>query len=404
MRRPVRPRRWHPCLCLREEFLTFGAPVIEEEAIADVVDCLRSGWIGTGPRVERFERALEDYIGVAHVRCVASGTAALMLALEALSVGAGDEVLVPALTFAACANAVERVGATPVFVDSEPETGLVDLDDAAARVGPHTRAIMPVDLGGRPVDRDRLAAFASRHGLLVVEDASHALGAEWGGRRVGAHGDAAAFSFYATKNLTTIEGGAVATADASVADRVALLAGNGLSAGAWERYSDDGFEHYEVVAPGLKATMTDVQAAVGLHQLGRLDGWIEHRARAWARYDELLSGVALELPAAPAPGSRHARHLYQVGAARDAGIDRDALARSLTAQRIGVGVHYRALHLHRYYRERYRLDPADFPVATDWSQRTLSLPLSPQLSERDQLDVAAALRASLAAPSGVPSA
>lgn len=380
---------------MREEFLVFGSPVIGEAEIAEVVDSLRSGWIGTGPKVARFERTLEDYVGVANVRCVASCTAALMLGMDVLGVAPGDEVLVPAMTFVASANAVEHVGARPVFVDSEPATGLIDLDAAEAAITERTRAIMPVHLAGRPVDMDRLNAFRDRHGLLVVEDAAHAIGAEWRGRRIGRHGNLAAYSFYVTKNITTIEGGALATESADVAAEVERLALHGLSLGAWQRFSDTGFRHYEVVKPGYKHNMTDVQAALGIHQLANLDTWIEERARAWSRYDELLEGLPLQMPPPPEPGTRHARHLYQVLIDSDAGPDRDEVLEVLTAHRIGVGVHYRGVHLHPYYRERYRIAPATLPIATDISDRTLSLPLSPKVSERDQRDVVEALSAAL---------
>ena len=230
---------------VRTDFLVFGSPVIGEAEIAEVVDSLRSGWIGTGPKVQRFERALEEYIGVDHVRCVSSCTASLMLGLLALGVGEGDEVLLPTMTFAASANAVLHTGALPVFVDSEPSTGLIDLDAAEAAITPRTKAIMPVHLSGRPVDLDRLAQLADRHGLLVVEDAAHAIGTEWRGRRIGSFGNVTAFSFYATKNITTAEGGALATPDPEIAERIERLSLHGLSTGAWRRYSDAGFRHYD---------------------------------------------------------------------------------------------------------------------------------------------------------------
>jgi dTDP-4-amino-4,6-dideoxygalactose transaminase len=261
----------------------------------------------------------------------------------------------------------------------------------AAAVTPHTKAIMPVHLAGRPVDLDRLNQLRDRHGLVVVEDAAHAIGAEWRGQRIGGHGNLAAFSFYVTKNVTTVEGGAVATDDPQIAAEVERLALHGLSLGAWQRFSDAGFRHYEVVEPGFKFNLTDVQAALGLHQLPRLDGWIDARAERWARYDELLAGLPLTSPPPPARHTRHARHLYQVQVEAAASLSRDELLDALTERRIGAGVHYRGVHLHPYYRDRYRIDPATLPVATDISQRTLSLPLSPVLSEGDQLDVAGAL-------------
>jgi dTDP-4-amino-4,6-dideoxygalactose transaminase len=389
---------------MRDEFLVFGRPMIEDAEIAEVVESLQSGWIGTGPKVQRFERMLEEYVGVPHVRCVSSCTAALMLGMQALGVREGDEVIVPAMTFVASANAVEHAGARTVLVDSDPATGLIDLDAAEAAVTSRTRAIMPVHLAGRPVDLDRISRLRDEHGLRVIEDAAHALGAAWKGRRIGAHGNLTAFSFYPTKNITTIEGGAVATDDASAAAQIERLALHGLSLGAWQRFSDVGFKHYEVVEPGHKFNMTDIEAALGIHQLPRLDEWIAERAACWQRYDELLAGLPLALPPPPQEEIVHARHLYQVMVEPDQAISRDQLLDSLAAQRIGTGVHFRGVHLHPYYRDRYGLDPGQFPVATDISERTLSLPLSPALSEQDQEDVAEALRTAFesTAQPGVP--
>jgi dTDP-4-amino-4,6-dideoxygalactose transaminase len=375
----------------RDSYLMFGSPIIGEEEIAEVVECLRSGWVGTGPKVQRFEALIAEYVGARQCRCLSSCTAALILAMRVLGIGAGDEVLVPAMTFVASANAVQHAGATPVLIDAVPGTGLIDLNAAEAAITARTRAIMPVHLAGRPVDMDRVNALRDRHGLLVIEDAAHAIGSEWRGRRIGAHGNLAAFSFYVTKNISTIEGGALVTEDAEIAAEVERLALHGLSLGAWQRFSDKGFRHYEVVEPGYKYNMTDVQAALGVHQLPRLDGWIDRRADLWDRYDELLVGLPLQTPPPPEPGTRHARHLYQVLVEPGAPLTRDRLLDALAARRIGTGVHYRGVHLHPFYRDTYGLDPADFPVATDISERTLSLPLSPKVTEADQNDVIAAL-------------
>jgi dTDP-4-amino-4,6-dideoxygalactose transaminase len=377
---------------MRDNFLIFGSPMIGDSEIAEVVDSMRSGWVGTGPKVHRFEAMLSDYVGAPNVRCVSSCTAALILSMEVLGIGPGDEVLVPAMTFVASANAVEHAGATPVLVDSEPETGLIDLDAAETAITPRTKAVMPVHLAGRPVDMDRLHAFRDRHGLRVIEDAAHAIGAEWRGRRIGSFGNLAAFSFYVTKNITTIEGGALVTESESLAEEVERLALHGLSLGAWQRFSDSGFRHYEVVRPGYKYNMTDVQAAVGLRQLPRLDAWIDRRAELWDRYDASLRGLPVLTPLPPEPDTRHARHLYQILLEPDAPLGRDQLLEALHERKIGTGVHYRGVHLHPYFRDRYGLQPGDFPVATRISQRTLSLPLSPKITDADQDDVVAALR------------
>lgn len=380
---------------MRDEFLVFGSPLIEQAEIDEVVSTLRSGWIGTGPKVARFERMLEEYVDAPHVRCLASCTAALFLAMRCRGLGPGDEVLVPAMTFVASANAVEHTGATPVLVDSEPDTGLMDLDAAEAAITDRTKAIMPVHLAGRPLDMDRVNRLRDHHDLHVVEDAAHAIGAHWHGRPIGSFGNPTAYSFYATKNVTTIEGGALATSDAAFAARIEQLALHGLSIGAWQRYSDAGYKHYEATELGFKFNMTDVQAALGLHQLPRLDASIECRSRLWERYDAGLAHLPLDLPAPATEHMRHARHLYQVRIRSEAVRDRDGVLDWLHQRRIGAGVHYRGVHLHPYYRERYAFDPAAFPVATEISDTTLSLPLSPKVSDQDQADVIKALEEAL---------
>lgn len=380
---------------LRSEFLVFGSPLIGDDEIAEVVATMRSGWVGSGPKVQLFERKLEEYVGTPHVRCLSSCTAALILGLLALDVGEGDEVIVPAMTFVASANAVEHVGAVPVFVDSEQGSPLMDLEAAEAAITSRTKAIMPVHLSGRPVDMDRVAKIRDQYGIKIIEDAAHALGAEWSGRRIGAHSNVAAFSFYVTKNITTVEGGALATTDPEIAARVERLALHGLSVGAWQRFSDTGFRHYEAVEPGFKFNMTDLQAALGIHQLGRLDSWIDRRAELWHNYDVRLDGLPLTLPPGPVAHMRHARHLYSPLVDPAAPVGRDELLETLAKRRIGTGVHYRGVHLHPYYRDRYAIDANELPRATDISERTVSLPLSPKVTEADQEDVASALEFAL---------
>jgi dTDP-4-amino-4,6-dideoxygalactose transaminase len=242
---------------------------------------------------------------------------------------------------------------------------------------------------------DEIRAIAERHGLRVIEDAAHAIGAEWRGRRIGAHGNVACFSFYATKNITTAEGGAVATPDGALADRIERLALHGLSSGAWRRYSDTGFHHYVATELGAKLNMTDLHASLGIHQLARLDAWIERRAELWERYDELLANLPLSLPAAPSANTRHARHLYSVRLHDDAPLSRDELLGALDAERIGAGVHFLAVHLHPYYRERYGYRTGLCPEAERYYAGCLSLPCFPDLSETDQETVIDAVKEAL---------
>jgi dTDP-4-amino-4,6-dideoxygalactose transaminase len=376
---------------IRSTFLVFGSPDIREPEIDEVVDSLRSGWIGSGPKVHRFEAMLRTYLGAPEVRCVASCTAALFLGMRCLGLGEGDEVIVPAMTFVASANAVEHTGARPVLVDVDLETGLIALDAAEQAITSRTKAIMAVHLAGRPVEMERLNEIRHRHGIAVIEDAAHAIGAEWQGRRIGSFGNVTAFSFYVTKNITTVEGGALALTDRHDATRIERLALHGLTAGAWQRFADVGFKHYEATELGFKFNMTDIQAALGIHQLPRLDDAIERRAQHWAVYDRALADLPLVLPAEIPEHMRHARHLYQVRLAPEASLTRDEVLTALHVRNIGTGVHYRGVHLQPYYRDRYDVDPVSLPNATEISETTFSLPLSSNLSDQDRDDVIDAL-------------
>lgn len=378
----------------RDEFLVFGAPRIEEAEIEEVVASLRSGWLGTGPKVARFEEAFRAYAGAEHAVAVNSCTAALHLAMVAAGVGPGDEVITTAMTFVATANAILHTGATPVLVDCDRETGLVDPERVAEAVTSRTRAVVPVHLYGRPCDMDRLGRIAAEHDLLVVEDAAHAIEASWHGQKVGTIGDLTCFSFYVTKNVTTGEGGMVTTQSAELAERIKVYALHGLTKDAWRRYSDRGYQHYRAVVAGYKYNMMDLQAAIGLHQLPRADAWLERREEIWARYDEAFAELPLGTPPPPAPDTVHARHLYTLLVDRErCGVDRDTFMERLHRMKIGCGVHYLGVHLHPVYRELFGYEPEDFPEATWISERTVSIPLSPKLDDEDVEDVIRAVRA-----------
>jgi dTDP-4-amino-4,6-dideoxygalactose transaminase len=369
-----------------QEFLPFSRPSISQAAIDEVVACLRSGWITTGPRVVKFEAALTAYLGAPHVLVLSSATAGLHLALLALKLQPGDEVITTPLTFAATLNAIVLAGGRPVLVDVEPTTYNLDVTKVADAVTPRTRAIVPVHFAGMPVDLDPLYALAGDEDIRIIEDAAHAIGAEYLGRRIGSFGDTQVFSFHPNKNMTTGEGGAVATRDDTVAKQVALLRFHGIDREAWNRFGRKGAQDYEVVAPGYKYNMMDLQAALGLHQLAELDGFIARRTILAERYQVLLKDwPQWTLPGAPAYAHRHAWHLYTplINPAA-AGMDRAAFMRAMQEQQIGTGLHYRAAHLYPYYRESFGFAPGDCPHAESIANRIVSLPLFPAMTERDQ--------------------
>jgi dTDP-4-amino-4,6-dideoxygalactose transaminase len=297
------------------------------------------------------------------------------------------------MTFGATANSIVHTGARPVFVDVEPDTGNIDPQLIEKAITPRTRAILPVHYAGRPCRIDAIESLARRHGLLLVEDAAHAVEAVHQGRKIGTIGDLTCFSFYATKNVTTAEGGMITTGDPELAAKIKMYALHGLSEDAWRRFSDEGYKHYEVRVAGYKYNMTDLQAALGLHQLARIERNARRRAEIWARYDAAFKDLPVERPAPVEPGSVHGRHLYTIILKTDAiGRTRDQVLNELTRLQIGVGVHYTALHLHPYYRETFGHRPGDFPNAEWIGARTLSLPFSGKLTDEDVEDVIAAVR------------
>ena len=378
---------------LSKHFIGLTAPTIGDAEINEVVETLRSGWVISGPRVGALDEMLEHRLGVPHVRCLASCSAGLFLALKCAAVGPGDEVLLPAITFAGCANIVEQLGAAPVLVDCDRATGLIDLDHAAHLAGPATRAIMPVHLGGRPIDMVRMNALRDRLGLCVVEDAAHAIGAAWDGGVIGAHGNPTSFSFHATKNMTTVEGGALALENGAMADRVKRLANQGVSASTWDRHGSTGPADYDVVEPGYKLSMTDVAAAIGIHQLRRLDEAIDRREQIRRDYDQALATLPVDLEPEVEPFARHARHLYAVRVRPDAPVSRDELILGLRERGVGASVHFTGLHMLTHYRRRCGVAEHDLPAATDYARRTISLPCHPGLTSHDQARVVDAMTA-----------
>ena len=364
-------------------FLPFAQPEIGEAEIDEVVDTLRSGWITTGPKVAALERAFRDLLGGGEAVAVNSATAGLHLALEALGIGAGDEILVPVHTFTATAEVVCYLGATPVFVDVETDTLNVDPGRAADAVTDRTRAMVPVHFAGLAADMDALIRLACRHGLKVIEDAAHALPATYAGDLVGTlDTDAAVFSFYATKTVTTGEGGMVATNSPELARRVRTMRLHGIDRDVNDRYQGKGGGwRYDVVAPGFKYNLTDIAAALGLHQLARAEAMRARRSLIAAAYDADLAELPLRLPAHARTGDLHAWHLYtirlQEPARRDRFIDR------MREQGIGCSVHFTPLHMLSYWRDRFGLRAEDFPVSTDAFGRLVSLPIYSKMTDSD---------------------
>lgn len=380
-------------------FLPFALPEIGEEEIAEVVDTLRSGWLTTGAKAQRFEREFATFLGDESLHCVAvnSATAGLHLALEALGIGPGDEVITTTHTFTATAEVVRYLGADVKLVDVDPATLNLDPAQVEAAIGPRTKAIVPVHFGGLAADMPALLGIAARHGLKVVEDAAHALPTTCGGALVGTlASDAAVFSFYANKTITTGEGGMLVTRDAALAKRARVMRLHGIDRDAFDRFTAKvPAWAYQVVAPGFKYNLTDLAAAIGLHQLKKAWAFQRRRAEIAARYDEGLAGLPVVTPPRAAAGDTHAWHLYVLRLADGAAVDRDTLVERLFAAGIGCSVHYIPLHRHPYWRERYGLEPTMFPASDDAYLRMLSLPIYPRMGDEDVERVVEAVRQTL---------
>jgi perosamine synthetase len=374
------------------EFLPFALPDIGEAEIAEVVETLRSGWITTGARTRQFEAEFVAYTGAKHTLAVNSCTAALHLALEAVGVKRDDEVLVPTVTFAATAEVVRYLDAKPVLVDCRADDLTLDVERAAAAVTPRTKAIIPVHYSGTPCDMDAIMALAKRHGLAVVEDAAHALPTEYKGRKVGTIGDITCFSFYATKTVTTGEGGMVTTANDAWADRMRVMCLHGISKDAWKRYTASGSWYYEIQAPGYKYNLTDIASAIGIHQLRRCEEMWRRRRELAMYYREAFGQFEeLELPA-ERPGTRHAWHLFPIRLRLEKlTLNRAAFMDGLREAGIGASVHFIPLHLHPYYRDTYGCKPQDCPVAAREYERLVSLPLYSKMTDAEARRVVAAV-------------
>jgi len=384
---------------IRDKFLVFGCPRIEETEIEEVVATLRSGWLGTGPKVAQFESDFSSYknIDSSNVAAVNSCTAALHVSMIAAGFGPGDEVITTALTFCATVNAIIHSGATPVLVDVIKDTMNIDPDAIENAITSKTRAIVPVHFAGRPCDMGSIMDIAKRHDLKVIEDCAHAIESEYKGQKTGTIGDFGCFSFYVTKNIVTGEGGMVLAKEQKDIDRIKIISLQGMTKDAWKRFSDSGYKHYKVIECGFKYNMMDLQAAIGIHQLERIKTYWNIRESIWNKYQQELSELSTTLPTKPEHDTIHAYHLYTILIDEETcGIGRDSFLDKMTAQNIGIGVHYLCVAEHPFYQNRYGWKPEDYPNATRIGQQTVSLPLSAKLTNEDVADVINAVKVSLA--------
>lgn len=383
---------------MSKPFLVFAAPDIQEPEIAEVEACLRSGWLGTGPRVAKFEADFAAYKGLqsTQVAGVNSCTAAMHVSMVAAGLEPGSEVITTPLTFCATVNAILHADLTPVLADVDPRTMNIDPDAIEAAITPRTRAILPVHFAGRPCEMDRIMAIARKHGLMVIEDCAHAIETEYRGQKAGTFGDFGCFSFYVTKNVVTGEGGMVVAKDPALIARAKMLALHGMSQDAWHRFSDKGYRHYQVVECGFKYNMMDLQASIGIHQLARVESAWARRREIWGQYTNALSGLPVGIPAGADADTRHAFHLFTLRITEgQSGIPRDEFLQRMNRLGVGTGVHYMSIPEHPYYRDRFGWRPEEFPNAMAIGRSTVSLPLSPKLSGEDVSRVVSACHEAL---------
>ncbi len=377
---------------VRESFLPFARPDIDDDEIREVTEALRSGWVTTGPKTKEFERQFAAAVGAKHGIALNSCTAALHLALEAAGVRAGDEVITTPYTFAASAEVIRYFDARPVLIDVDDETLNIRADLIESAVTGKTKAILPVHIAGASADLDPILDVARRHGLAVIEDAAHSFPTRYKGRTIGSVGHLTCFSFYATKTITTGEGGMITTNDDVLAERCRIMSLHGISKDAWKRYTAEGSWYYEIIAPGFKYNMTDIAAALGLAQLRKVGRMLRRRHEIAARYTEAFSLMPeLQVPGVPAY-STHSWHLYMLRLRLDRlAIDRALFVERLRDRNIGVSVHFIPLHVHPYYRDTYGYSPDDFPVAYREYLREISLPIYSTMSDEDVDAVIAAV-------------
>ena len=368
----------------KNNFLIFGSPQINDIEIDEVIDSLKSGWLGTGPKVKKFEEKFNKYTEVKHAVAVNSCTAALHLSLLTLEITAGDEVITTPMTFCSTINSIIHVGAIPVLVDIDPISMNIDPKKIEEKITSRTKCILPVHFAGRPCNMNKIMNIADKHNLFVIEDCAHAIETTYNGKHAGTFGNFGCFSFYVTKNLTTGEGGMVISNHEKKANRIKRLALHGLSKDAWKRFSDEGYQHYYVEEAGFKYNMMDIQAAIGIHQLERIEENWYRRKEIWDYYNNNLSELPIELPAPLEKNTRHAYHLYTVLVEeKKSGLTRDDFLRKMNDKNIGTGVHYLSIPEHPFYNKQFGWKPNNFPNAMKIGRQTVSLPLSAKLSDND---------------------
>jgi len=379
---------------IRKDFLIFGRPMLLREEIKEVLETLRSGWWGTGPKTKEFEKLFVAYSHAKYALALSSCTAATELALDILNIDPGDEVITTPLTFVSTANVVLHRGATVKFADVDPKTWNIDPNEIEKTITKRTKAIIPVHLHGRPADMDAISKIAKEKKIYVVEDAAHAAEAWYHGKKIGSISDFTAFSFYATKNVATGEGGMLTTNNKQWFDTAAIRALHGLSADAWNRYSAHGFKPYEAVYPGYKINMTDIQASLGLPQLRSIEKNLKIRHKIWGQYQKAFSKIdCLQTPSSDEPNIVHARHLYALVLKPEMfKVDRNKFVAALQAEGIGCGVHFTPVHLHEYYRKTFGYKIGDFPVSEKIGLNIFSLPIYPTMNSQDVNDVIEAVK------------
>lgn len=377
---------------VRKEFLMFHRYWLDEEEEKEVIDTLRSGWLTYGPRTKQFEELFRSYVKASHAVGVNSGTSALHLALATLGIGPKDEVITSTNTFASSVNVVLHSHANPILVDIEHGTMNIDVSKIEEKITPRTKVIIPVHIAGHPCRMDEIKEIAEKHNLIILEDAAHAIESEYKGKKIGSISDFTAFSFYATKNITTGEGGMLTAKNKEYAEKARILSMHGISKDAWMRYSKRGYQHYDIIYPGYNYHMFDIQAALGLKQLPKIGKFRQRREEITRIYNEELAGLPIETPVVE-NDVKSAHYLYIIKLKlKELKVGRDTILNALQAENIGVGVHFIAVHRSKFYREYLKPKKNEFPVADYVSESALSLPLYPRMSDEDAMDVVEAVR------------